>query len=153
MKFLVPVIFAVSTTLFAANPFLGTWKLNTAKSKSTPMPLPRSLTVVFEVDGEKIKRTATGVDAAGKPILQGSPAGMAWDGNDHPIPVPNGPPMTVAVKSVSDYHNDVTVKRNGEVAVTIRSVVSKDGRTMTNTVQGVNEKGETFHVVEVLEKQ
>jgi hypothetical protein len=32
-------------------------------------------------------------------------------------------------------------------------VISIDGRTMTNTVDGVTEKGEKFHEVEVLEKQ
>jgi hypothetical protein len=45
------------------------------------------------------------------------------------------------------------VKQNGKVIVTVRSVVSKDGKTMTNTVDGVNEKGQKFHEVEVLEKQ
>ena len=38
---------------------------------------------------------------------------------------------TVAVKHVNDYRNDVTVKQNGKVTATIRSVVSKDGKTMT----------------------
>ena len=35
----------------------------------------------------------------------------------------------------------------------MRSVVSKDGKTMTNTVDGVDEKGVKFHEVEVLEKR
>jgi hypothetical protein len=109
----------------------------------------------FEADGEKIRRTVTGVDGEGKPIMQGGPKGtsIAWDGKDHAVQVPNGLPMTIAVKRVGDHRNDVTVKQNGKVTVTVRSVVSKDGRTMTNTVDGVNEKGEKFHEVEILEKQ
>jgi hypothetical protein len=154
MRFLALSIFVVSATLSAAgNPFLGTWKLNTAKSKSSPIPLAKSMTVTFEADGEKVRRTATGIDGEGKPIKQGSPDGIAWDGNDHPIPGLNGMPATVAVKRVTDHRNDVTVKQNGKVVVTVRSEVSRDGRTMTNTVQGVNEKGEKFRVLEVLEKQ
>jgi hypothetical protein len=156
LRLLLPAIFVISTTLLAAgNPFLGTWRLNAAKSKSSPMPLPQSLTVRFEADGERIRRTATGIDGEGKPIVQGGPkaTSLAWDGNDHSVPGPDGTPMTIAVKRVSDYRNDVTVKRNGKVTATIRSVVSEDGKTMTNTVQGVNEKGEKFRVTEVLEKQ
>ena len=165
MRFLPMAIFVISSTLFAAdNPFLGTWKLNTAKSKSSPMPVAQSMTVKFEADGEKVRRTVTGVDGEGKPIMQGGPEGtsVAWDGKDHAVPAPprpqpvsapNGPPMTIAVKRVGDYRNDVTGKQNGKVTVTVRSVVSKDGKTMTNTVNGVNEKGEKFHEVEVLEKQ
>ena len=156
MRFLRAALFLIATALVAAdNPFLGTWKLNTAKSKSSPMPVARSMTVKFDAEGERVRRTVTGVDGEGKPIMQGGPQGtsMAWDGKDHAVQVPNGPPMTIAVKRVNDYRNDVTVKQNGKVTVTVRSVVSKDGRTMTNTVDGVTEKGEKFHQVEVLEKQ
>jgi len=156
MRFLWMASFLISATLLAAdNPFLGTWKLNTAKSKFSGAPMAQSLTVKFEADGEKVRRTATGTDAEGKPIMQGGPKGasIAWDGKDHTVPTPDGPPITIAVKRVNDYRNDVTVKQNGKVTVTVRSVVSKDGKTMTNTVDGVNEKGEKFHNVEILEKQ
>ena len=61
--------------------------------------------------------------------------------------------MTIAVKRVNDHRNDVTVKQTGKLTVNIRSVVSKDGKTMTDTFDGVNEKGEKFHGVEVFEKQ
>lgn len=156
MRFLFMAISLISATLFAAdNPFLGTWKLNTSKSKSSPIPVAQSMTVKFESDGEKVRRTVTGVDGEGKPIMQGGPEGssVAWDGKDHAVSAPNGPPMTIAVKRVNDYRNDVTVKQNGKVTVTVRSVVSKDGKIMTNTVDGVNEKGEKFHQTEILEKQ
>ena len=155
-RFLSVSLFLIAASLFAAdNPFLGTWKLNTAKSKSSPTPVPQSLTVKFEADGENVRRTATGIDGEGKPIMQGGPEGssIAWDGKDYAVQAPDGPPMTVAVKRVNDNRNDVTVKRDGKVTVTIRSVVSKDGKTITNTVDGVDEKGEKFHAVEVLEKQ
>jgi hypothetical protein len=157
MRFLCLVaIPLISATLFAAdNPFLGTWKLNTSKSKSSPMPVARSMTVKFELDGEKVRRTVTGLDGEGRQIMQGGPQGssMAWDGKDHPVLTPSGPPMTAAVKRVNDYRNDVTVRQNGKVTVTVRSEVSKDGKMMTNTVDGVDEKGEKFHQIEVLEKQ
>jgi hypothetical protein len=156
MRFVPMAIFLISPTLCAAdNPFLGTWNLNTAKSKSSGVPVAKSMTVKCEAEGAKVRRTVTGVDGEGKPIMQGGPEGtsIAWDGKDHAVATPNGPPMTIAVKRVGDYRNDVTIKQNGKVTVTVRSVVSKDGKTMTNTVDGVNEEGKKFHEVEVLEKE
>jgi hypothetical protein len=46
-KFVTLAVFAAfaSTSLLAqSNPLLGTWKLNTAKSKSDPMTVPKNLT-------------------------------------------------------------------------------------------------------------
>jgi hypothetical protein len=154
---LIPVaVFLISTALFAAdNPFLGTWKLNRAKSKASPGPIEQSMTVKFEADGAKVRRTVTGIDGQGKPIMQGGPEGtsIAWDGKDYPVQVPGGPAMTIAVERISDNRNHVTVKQNGKVTVKVISVVSKDGKTMTNSIDGVNEKGEKSHQLEFLEKQ
>lgn len=156
MRFLVTALILTSLRLWAAeNPFLGTWTLNTARSTYSPDPAPKSLTVRFEPEGNRIRRTATGVDAEGKPIVQGGPAGTAfeWDGNDHAVPVPDGPAMSVAVKRVGERRNEVTFKQSGKVTLRVQSVVSQDGKTMTNTVDGIDEKGKTVHIVEVLEKQ
>src|ERR1044071_4462762 len=101
----VTMFFLFSAFLVAAdNPFLGTWKLNTAKSKSTGMPLAKEMTVKFVADGDKVRRIATGTDGEGKPIMQGGPEGTSipWDGKDHAITTPGGPSMTVAVKRVND---------------------------------------------------
>ena len=87
-RFLSVSLFLIAASLLGAdNPFLGTWKLNTEKSKSSPGPSPQSLTVTFEADGENVRRTATGIDGQGKPIMQGGPEGssIAWDGKDHAV--------------------------------------------------------------------
>ena len=76
MRFLPVAVLLISTAMFAAdNPFLGTWKLNTAKSKSSPTPVAQSMTVKFDADGDRVRRTVTGVDGEGKPIMQGGPEG------------------------------------------------------------------------------
>ena len=86
MRFLRFELFLVAATLSAdENPFLGVWKLNPAKSKSSPMPVPQSMTVKFDADAEKVRRTVTGVDGQGRPIMQGGPEARAWPGRkkDH----------------------------------------------------------------------
>ena len=51
---------------FGANPHMGTWKLNEAKSK-LPAGMGKNTTVVYEEQKDKIKVTVDGVDKDGKP--------------------------------------------------------------------------------------
>jgi len=51
---------------FAANPHMGTWKLNEAKSKLAP-GMGKSTTVTYTEQKDKIKVTVDGVDKDGKP--------------------------------------------------------------------------------------
>src|SRR5213595_4235296 len=50
---------------FAANPHLGTWKLNEAKSKLAP-GMGKSTKVTYTEQKDKIKVTVDGVDKDGK---------------------------------------------------------------------------------------
>lgn len=133
----------------ADNHFLGTWKLNTAKSKGTPGTMSKEETVVFETDGSGIKRTVTGVDADGQKI--NASATIPWDGMEHKVDGPMGPAM-VAVKTVNDRSINVTARINGKV-MSGRVVVSKDGKTMTSTFKGEDPKGRKLDNVEVFDKQ
>ena len=141
-----------SAALFAAdNPFLGTWKMNVAKSKGTPGTLAKEATVKFEAVGDEIKRTVTGTDGDGQPMkMEGT---LSWDGKEHKVDNPDGSSVMVAVKKVNDHTLDVTVNQNGKLLQTVKAVVSKDGKTMTATVKGEDPKGRKLDNVEVLEKQ
>lgn len=142
-----------SVGLIAAdNPFVGTWKLNTAKSKGAPGTMSKEGTIVFEAVGEQIKRTVTGIDADGEPVNMS--ATIAWDGKEHKVEAPKGPPVMVAVKSVNDRRINVTVKRaDGKVVSTGHADVSKDGNTMTATFKGEDPKGRKIDNVEVFDRQ
>jgi hypothetical protein len=137
--------------LAADNPFLGTWKLNLAKSTYGPGPAPKEETVKFEQDGDKIHRLATGTNGDGSAINQDS--SIPWDGKDHLVTQPPDPPITAAVTRVNPRTLHVVVKQNGKITDTIHVVISKDGKTVTSTVEGVNDKGEKVHNVEITEKQ
>jgi hypothetical protein len=151
MRSLLAAFYLFSLVLGAADsPFIGTWKLNTAKSKGTAGTLSKEETVIFEADGNGIKRTLTGIDADGQKInMSGS---IPWDGMEHKVDGPMGPAM-VAVKNVNDHTVNVTVKVNGKVVSSGRSMVSKDGKTMTSYFKGEDMKGRKFDNVEVYEKQ
>src|SRR5258708_20412726 len=78
----VTLFVGVTMCFAAANPTLGTWKLNEAKSKIGP-GMPKNLTVVYEAAGGDIKGTIDGVDGMGKPTHNECTATFA--GTQYPI--------------------------------------------------------------------
>ena len=143
------MLFAGLTTCFAANPTLGTWKLNEAKSKFVP-GTPKNQTVTYEAAGEQMKCTIDGVDAQGKP-LHNEWTGK-FDGKDYPV---TGDPTSDAraIKQIDDRHYELTVKKDGKVRMTGRAVISPDGKTRTVTVSGMNAEGKKVTGVSVYEKE
>jgi hypothetical protein len=139
---------AFSVALIAAdNPFVGTWKLNNAKSKFAPDTETKEMKVVFEAAGGQVKRVATGIDSDGEPIADTST--IAWDGKDHAI---NGPGMTVAVVQSGRTIN-VTIKHEGKAIEHVKLTVSKSGKTMTALAKGIDQKQRPIDNTEIFEKQ
>jgi hypothetical protein len=62
----VALSFIATAACFAANPHIGTWKLNEAKSKPVP-GMGKNTTVTYTEQKDKIKVTVEGVDKDGKP--------------------------------------------------------------------------------------
>lgn len=149
----VAAVCVFSVALVAAdNPFVGTWKLNTAKSRGTPGTLSKEATVVFEAVGDQMKRTVTGINPDGEPVNNSST--IPWDGKEHKVEGLQGQPLMVAVKSVNDRRVNVTVKNaEGKVVSTGHAEVSKDGKTLTSTSKGEDPKGRKYDNVEVFDKQ
>ena len=59
------VALSVSSTAQAPDPFVGTWKVDLAKSTYKPGPAPKNLTVTIEAAGKGIKVAAEGVAGDG----------------------------------------------------------------------------------------
>ena len=62
--------FTAVVACFAANPHMGTWKLNEAKSKLAP-GMGKNTAVTYTEQGDKIKVTVDGVDKDGKVLWTG----------------------------------------------------------------------------------
>jgi len=138
-----------SAICFAADPHMGTWKLNEAKSKITP-GTAKFTTVTFKNTSGNIGVTADGMDANGKPMH------VEWsgkfDGKDYRV---TGDPNadTRAYRKVDDRTLEVTIKKNGKVTVKSRTVVSADGKTRTGNVSGTTPNGKKFKNVAVYDRQ
>ena len=139
-----------AVAMAADDPQTGTWKLNTAKSKYSPGPMPKSNTLTITVDENSYKVHAEGVDGQGKPTMADFTAG--FDGKDVPAKgLPYGD--TVSVKRIDANTVEVTMKKDGKALVTVTSVVSKDGKTRTSTFHGKDEAGKDVSNVAVYDKQ
>jgi hypothetical protein len=141
--------FSGAAVCFAADPQMGTWKLNEAKSKFTP-GTTKFTTVTFKNMFGQVKATQDGISPDGKAIH------VEWsgkfDGKDYPV---TGDPNadTRSYKKLDDRTLEVTVKKNGKTIVTARSVVSADGKSRSATVTGTTPKGKKFKNVAVYDKQ
>src|SRR5260370_24629633 len=127
------VALAVNVAVAADDQHSGTWKMNPAKSKYSPGPTPKSITVKIDSEGDNIKLSSEGIDAAGNPTHVEYTA--KYDGKDYPITgVPNAD--TVALERLDASTTRSTLKKGDQVVMIVTSVISKAGKTRTSTVKG-----------------
>ncbi len=134
---------------FAADAFMGTWKLNEAKSKIAAGS-PKNTTVVYEAAGDSVKVTTDGTDGDGKPSH--SEWTGKYDGKDYPV-TGDGSADTRSYKKVDDQTLAFTNKKGDKVTITGRGVISADGKTRTVTITGTDSKGKKFTSTVVYDKQ
>lgn len=144
---------AVTASLgFSADNSMGTWKLDVAKSKYTPAPMPvKALVVIREAADGGVKVSTTGEQADGTAINSSYTAKL--DGSEVPVSG-NAPYDMIAIKEVNpNTFTDERRKGSGSYKATGRSVISNGGKVMTTTVKGTNAEGKPFTAVFVFEKQ
>lgn len=134
---------------FAADAFLGTWRLNEAKSKIGP-GAPKNSTVVYEAAGDSIKVTIDGTGADGKPLH--SEWTGKFDGKDYAVTGDPNVDMRAFTK-VDDHTLTVSQKKGGNVTTTAKIVLSADGKTRTVTASGTDATGKKVSSTAVYEKQ
>lgn len=150
---LMQVIFGIALTTvgaLAADNSLGTWKLNMDKSNFSPSAPVKSLTTTREASDGGVKVTTTGERADGTPINASYTA--KYDGQE--CPVTGAPYDTITIKQVNANRFTTTQwMKDGKYKVTGTSVISRDGKTMTNTLKGTNADGQPYSATMVWEKQ
>src|SRR5512143_1167169 len=117
-----------SLPAFAGENWLGTWKLNAAKSTFGPGALTRAHTLKFEATPAGIELLSEGTDSQGKP-MQGAYTSkfdgkdVAWTGN--PLADMSCP------KRIDDNSYENVWKMGGKPTMTAKVVVSSDKKTLT----------------------
>ena len=121
----------------AADGFIGTWKLNEAKSKLAPGTAKNS-TVVYSAVGDNMKVTIDGTDAAGKPTHNEWTG--KFDGKDYPVSGGSAGD-TRSYKQINDHTLSMTLKTGGKVTSNGKIVVSADGMSRTVNLDGTDSAG------------
>ena len=139
----------MAAVCFAANPHIGSWKLNDAKSK-VPAGMGKNTTVVYAERGDKIKVTVDGVDKDGKPTHS------VWvgkfDGKAYPVKG-NLSYNSVAYRVVNDRTNDITTWKDGKMVWSGKITVASDGKSRTVTLNGTDASGKKFSGKAVYDKE
>jgi hypothetical protein len=132
MKKLIPLAalaaFVIASPVFAADPVVGTWKLNVTKSKFSSAQAPTAITRVYsESKGlYALDITTTGSDGKITSIHV-----VYREGKEEKQPS-SGPEITVlAAKRLDNNTWDFDVKQGGKVTGHVHRVVSADGKTLT----------------------
>ena len=137
------------TMCFAADAFMGTWKLNEAKSKISA-GTQKNTDVVYEAKGDDVKVTSDGIGGDGKPTH------IEWtgklDGKDYPVTGDANSDMR-SYKKIDDHTLEFTAKQAGKVTATGHMVVSADGKTRTVSTKGTDSSGKSFQNTAVFDKQ
>jgi hypothetical protein len=143
------VFCAMAAVAFAADPNVGSWKLNEAKSKLAPGS-PKNVMVVYTAEGDRYKCVVDGVDGAGKPT-HNEWIGM-FDGKDYPV---KGDPTadTRSIQMVKTGHYALNNKKDGKITVTGTIDFSADGKTRTLVTQMTDPAGKKVTSTAVYERQ
>jgi hypothetical protein len=139
-------ILGLATALAAADPFVGTWKLNSAKTVYKTGAPPKAQTVVITEKGTDLDVNITGTAADGSAIAshytmpakggEGKIIKSAWEG--------------VTTKRPSETSRVITYMKGGKPAYTASPSVS--GNIMTVPVKGTDPQGKTVEGTLVFEK-
>ena len=144
----VALLFVAATACFAANPHIGNWKINEAKSKLVA-GMGKNTMVTYTEQKDKITVTANGVNKDGKPTHS------VWvgkfDGKAYPLKG-NLPYNSIAYKVVNDRTNDITAMKDGKMSWNGRITVSADGKSRTVTINGTGADGKKFSGKAVYDK-
>ena len=146
----VATLMASSAAFASPNNWVGSWKLNAAKSKFSSDAVARAHTLKFESTPAGIKLTSEGTDAQGKAThgeytsnFDGKD--VAWTGN---------PTADMASpKRIDDSRYENVWKLAGKQTMKSVVVVSSDNKTLTVTQTPSGAQGEATSSVAVYDRQ
>jgi hypothetical protein len=120
--------FTAAAVVSAANPHIGTWKLNESKSKFADGSTKNHTVSYTEGEGGMITVTVDGTDKDGKAVhwtLQ-----CKFDGKSYKV---EGNPNVdeMVYKKVDEHTNKITGTKDGKTVMTGTITVNKDGKSRT----------------------
>jgi hypothetical protein len=127
------------------DPLLGTWALDIAKSRYSPGPKPQSQTRSYEKHRLGIRATVKTVQADGRSTTVQTV--YDFDNMEHPV-TGSEDVDSILMKRIDAYTAEGTLSHAGRETGTMRRVISKDGKSMTVTLQRTTPPANNVEVYE-----
>jgi hypothetical protein len=144
-------LLALATVAIAADPTVGTWKLNIAKSKLGPNTTVKELFIVTQEVGTDFETIFKGTAANGSPFSFKSTSpqqGGVLKSEQAPT---EGNFVVITVVGPGDLYG--TSIQNGKQVEVTHTVVSKDGKTINRTSKAIDAQGNLNETLMVFDKQ
>ena len=140
---------AAAVAVAADDAFMGTWKLNEAKSKMG-MGVTKNSTVTYSAAGDMIKVTIEGTTADGK--ASHSEWTGKFDGKEYAV-TGDTPDDMRSIKMVDAHTLTIKGTKSGKEVLTGKITVSADGKTRTVVTTGTDSAGKKVTSTAVYDKQ
>ncbi|NLD35897.1 MAG: hypothetical protein GX654_03425 [Desulfatiglans sp.] len=152
--FLFFIILSLPNTLWAADPIIGTWKLNIAKSvlPADQKNIKEDINIYRDIEGDLMELAISTV------FEDGSTDSGKWtwprEGGVAKCLSKTLPAGLLYVEGyVEPGHWFAVITQNGNQVGLYHKIISKDGKTMTQTFKGVDEQGKSLNIMKIMEKQ
>ncbi len=137
---LILVLAALAATLCAADdPFVGTWKLNLAKSdyKTGGAPMEQIATITVSSGEMTVHVAAVNADGRKTLVYYSIPYKGGFGKMSEPSPAYDN----ISGTQISLYEREITRWKDGKGVFTAHSVVAPDGKTMATISKGISPQG------------
>jgi hypothetical protein len=145
-------LIAFPCSAIAADPFVGTYRLNAAKSAASGGQVPPDLTLTISEDQGNLLIATSGKTANGAPISAdvlvlpkagGTIKAPAGERNYDSTVVSRKDPNTI----------DVVAMQAGKARTRVTLALSRDGKTLTRSFTSTNAQGRAVNGTSVLERE
>jgi hypothetical protein len=145
------VLIAFPVAVRAADPFIGTYKLNPAKSSTSGGQVPPELTLTISEDGANLRIATSGRTAAGAAIEADV---LVLPKKGGTIKAPEGANYdSTRVSRRDDNTIEMLALQGGKERTRVKLVLSRDGKTLTRSFTSTNAKGQPVSGTSVLERE
>jgi hypothetical protein len=128
------LLLGFAATLFAADPFVGTWKMNPAKSKFKAGGAPKEQTVTITESGGDLTVNVMGTAAEGSAIAYSFTVPSAGGTGKINSASYDG----VSNRRIGPKERETIYMKGGKEVFTTHSKISADGKSLTVTSKGLN---------------
>ncbi len=145
-------LLAVPLRVTAADPFVGTYRLNAAKSAASGGQVPPDLTLTISEEQGNLLIATSGKTAKGEAI-SANVLVLPKAGGTMKAPVGEKNYDSTVVTRKDPNTIDMTAMLNGKQRTKVKLALSKDGRTLTRSFTSTNAQGKPVSGTSVLERE